>query len=105
MTYTVTTNATEDINLAPQTVIEEVVQNVAMIISTPQFTVPLMREFGLPMRFIDKPIQAARSLLIAEIYDAIEKYEPRAIIQSVSFEEDHEAGKLIPKVEVKINGE
>lgn len=104
MAYTVTANALENINLAPETVVEEVLQNVAMIISTPQFSVPIDRGFGLPQRFIDKPLPVAEAIVIAEVLDAIEAYEPRAEVEKVSFEQNHTAGKLVPRVEVNIIG-
>lgn len=90
------------INLAPESTEEEVLQNVAMIISTVQFSVPLDRGFGLAGRFIDKPIQAAQAILVSEVLDAVEKYEPRADIVSVTFEQGETPGNLIPIVEVNI---
>lgn len=105
MAYIVTAYENKKINLAPETVIEEVLQNVSMIISTPQFTVPLDRGFGLPQRFIDKPLPVAQTILVSEVLDAIEKYEPRAEVENITFvqnEEGAQAGKLIPRVEVNI---
>lgn len=105
MAYIVTANENNKINLAPGTVVEEVLQNVSMVISTPQFTVPLDRGFGLPQRFIDKPLPVAQAILVSEILDAMEKYEPRAEVVNVSFvqdQQDAQAGKLIPRVEVNI---
>jgi phage baseplate assembly protein W len=105
MAHIVTANDNKKINLAPETVVEEVLQNVAMIISTPQFTVPLDRGFGLPQRFLDKPLPVAKAILVAEVLDAIEEYEPRAEIENITFveeEQEAKAGKLIPRVEVNI---
>lgn len=105
MGYIVTAYETKEINLAPETVVEEVLQNVAMIISTPQYTVPLDRGFGLPQRFLDKPLPVAKATLVAEVLDAIEEYEPRAEIENITFveeEQEAKAGKLIPRVEVNI---
>lgn len=105
MLYTVTGDMVESIDFSPETVTKEVLQNIAMILSTPKYTVPLYRSFGLSTEIIDRPIQVAESLLIGEIYDTIDKYEPRAEVTSVSFEEKHLEGKLVPKVEVNIIGE
>lgn len=105
MAYIVTAYEHKKINLAPKTVIEEVLQNVAMIISTPQFTVPLDRGFGLQQRFLDKPLAVAQAILVSEVLDAIEKYEPRVEIKNITFkqnEQDAKVGKLIPRVEVDI---
>lgn len=105
MAYTVKAFSVENINVAPETTEEEVLQNVAMIISTPQFSVPLDRGFGLSQRFVDKPIQVAKAIAVSEVMDAIAKSEPRADIVSVTFEQGESPGKLIPVVEVDINGE
>lgn len=106
MGYIVTAYAAKKINLAPETLVEEVLQNVAMIISTPQYSVPLDRGFGLSTRFVDMPMPTAQALIVSEVFDAIEKYEPRAEVLEVSFEQDEKTpGKLIPRVEVKINGD
>lgn len=104
MAYFVKANQTTNINLAPKNLTEEVLQNIASILSTPAFSVPLDREFGMPQRFIDKPIQVAQSILISEVLDAIEKNEPRAEVLNVTFEAGATAGTLIPIVEVNIIG-
>ena len=51
----VTINALQEINMEPQTETEEIMQNVAMILATPKFSVPLDRGLGLQMAFLDKP--------------------------------------------------
>ena len=53
MAYTVKAFALEAVNLAPESTLEEILQNVAVIISTPKFSVPLERGLGLSQRFID----------------------------------------------------
>ena len=92
------------ITLNQSDVVASVLQNIAIILSTRQQSVPLYRGFGLPMRFIDKPIPVARPMMIAEIQEAIMEFEPRATLLGVTFEIDESApGKLIPTVEVEIN--
>lgn len=104
MSYKVQAFAFGKINLAPKTTIEEVLQNVAVILSTPKFSVPLDRGLGLSQRFLDKPIQAAQPILISEVMDAIEEYEPRAEIENVYFVLGERPGTMIPVVEVNIVG-
>lgn len=103
MAYIVKAYTAEKINLAPESTVEEILQNVAMIISTPQFSVPLDRGLGLAQRFIDKPIQIAQTILVSEVLDAVEQYEPRARVENVTFELGDTPGALIPVVEVNIN--
>ena len=94
----------EKINLAPETEAEEIAQNVAIILSSPQMSVPLDRALGLPQKFVDLPIKAARVTLISEVYNAIEAYEPRAKVKKVTVMQGETPGKLIPYVEVEIGG-
>lgn len=103
MAYIVKAYEPGKINLAPETTVEEVLQNVAMILSTPKFSVPLDRGLGLAQRFLDMPIQAAQAVLISEVLDAVERDEPRAEVLSVTFEQGETPGKLILIVEVNIN--
>ena len=102
MAYVVKAFSLKKINLAPKTMVEEVLQNVAMILSTPKFSVPLDRGFGMAQRFIDKPIQTAQPILISEVLDAIEEYEPRAEVENVSFVMGDRPGAMIPIAEVNI---
>ncbi len=105
MSYFVTPGKLDHINLAPG-IIEEILQNVAVIISTPQCSVPLERGTGLPMRFLDKPMNVAQAMAVAEITEAISEQEPRASIVEITFEIDEASpGKLIPTVEVEIVNE
>ena len=86
--------------------VEEVLQNVRMILTTPIFTVPLDREFGVDYSMLDMPMETAQALLRAEIYAKIRRYEPRATITDVSFEQstlDHLDGRMIPRVRLEVN--
>ena len=103
MAYIVKAFTPGKLNLAPETLEEEVLQNVAIIVSTPKFSVPLDRGLGLAQRFIDKkPIQVAQSILISEVLDAVEEYEPRAEVTNVTFEAGETPGLLVPVLEVNI---
>ncbi len=79
-----------------------VLQNLALLYGTKQGTVPQYREFGLPMKFIDKPLPLAKTMAVAEIMEATERFEPRATIIAITFEFDGVTGKMIPVVEVDI---
>lgn len=98
------TTAPLNVNFAPATVIEEVVQNVRTIITTMVGTVPLDRDFGLDASFVDSPMAAARALITASLIDKIGKYEPRAKVIAVTYRGDAD-GKLTPSLEVEINAE
>jgi phage baseplate assembly protein W len=104
MTYTVRADEAAKVDLAPATLTQEVLQNVAMILSTVKNTAPLCRDFGLSARFLDAPTPAAEALLVAEVFDAMEEYEPRAEIVNISFERNEGLGKIVLRLEVGING-
>lgn len=94
---------TERINFSPSSTVEEVIQNVGTLLATVRYSVPFDREFGLNPEYLDDPSIVSRSKLIADIVEKINKYEPRATVLSVDFEEDGEQGTLKPTVKVDIN--
>lgn len=106
MNYIISTKDLGSITLNEIDTVKSVLQNIRIILSTRQFSVPLYREFGLPMQFLDKPIPVAKALLIAEIRDAITEFEPRANVLNVTVEIDENApGKVHATVEVEIKDE
>ena len=90
------------ITFAPKNVYEEIAQNVKTICTTSKYSVPMDRNFGVDVNFIDKPTPKAKAQIQAEIVQAIRKYEPRCKVSKVSFEEDLD-GKLSVKVRIAIN--
>lgn len=83
--------------------IDEILQNVAFIMATAMMSCPLDREFGWDMTVIDAPIHIAKARLTANITEAIHKFEPRALIESIEVTGDGLIGSLQPKVKVSIN--
>lgn len=106
-TYTVNSDDITDIKLNENDTAASVLQNVAIILSTLQGDVPLGRDIGLKGNFIDKPMPIAKTLMMAEIQEAIITQEPRATLIDVTFAEDSEIpGRLIPTVTVEVkNGQ
>lgn len=105
MSYKVSTTDLKRIVLNESETVASVLQNIAIILSTRAGSVPLYRAFGLPQKFVDRPVPVAKSMLYAEIKEAVEEYEPRAQVINVTFQEDTSApGRLIPTVEVEIHG-
>lgn len=102
MTYEINGGETPPINFAPATIAEEVMQNVRMIISTVKYSAPMDREFGIDGAVVDHPINIAKAHLSNEIFRAVRRYEPRAVIESIEFDGD-ESGRLTPKIKVQIN--
>ena len=94
----------QEINFAPGNVIEEVVQNVRTICSTPKYSVPMDRLFGVDAVVVDRPTPKAMAEIQAEIIQAIRKYEPRCKVKKIMFD-GYLDGKLSVKVRIIINEE
>ncbi|MDO4301790.1 MAG: GPW/gp25 family protein [Clostridia bacterium] len=105
MSYFISTEPLQNVKIMPENTVEEIIQNIHTILSTPKGSVPMYRDFGLDFDVVDKNINAVKSLIVNAIYDAIEKYEPRASIVNITFDGDAMRGKIVPVVEVNILNE
>ena len=106
MKYTVTLNGAVD--FAPLNETAEILQNVRTILITLIGSVPMSRIFGIDWESIDSPYPVARALMQSAIIEAIESYEPRAQVDSVTFDEtvtEAMDGILSPRVIISIGGE
>lgn len=104
MRYTVSPSDMDKLRFNVTDTAQSVLQNVAIILATPKGTVPMYRDFGVDMSFLDLPIPAAKVRLISEIREAVETWEPRVTVTGVRFSEtDADKGVLVPIVEVEIN--
>ena len=89
-----------EINLMPASELEEIYQNVRTIVTTVKGTVPLDRELGISANILDAPMNQ-QSRLIAEVAEAIEKFEPRARLRRIEFT-GNENGELNPTLTLEI---
>lgn len=105
--YVVTQSSVVD--FSPATVGEEVVQNVRAIVATQVGTVPMHRDFGTSWEAVDKPIPVARQLLRSAIADAVRKFEPRAQVDGIDWDETEDEamdGIQMPVVHISVeNGD
>lgn len=62
---------------------ERIAQNVVNILNTVQYEVAYDRVMGRNSNNLDRNFKEVESLLIAETYDLIEEYEPRAKVINV----------------------
>ncbi|MBR3965468.1 MAG: hypothetical protein IKJ91_00175 [Clostridia bacterium] len=99
-TITVRGSESQNYEFIENDILRSVAQNISLIVSTKKGTVPQYREFGIPMTFIDRPIKVAKTLMIAEVTEGIELFEPRAEIVSITAEVIGE--KCYPYVEVRL---
>lgn len=96
---------TRRINWFPESAMEEILQNVAVLITTVRGSVVLDRNLGIDTSFIDEP--SPRGMMQASIFllEAIQEYEPRVQVESVDFvpnTNDALDGRLTPRVVVRI---
>ncbi len=95
------TNRAQEIKIMPSTELEEIAQNVRQIISTPKYSVPMDRAFGVDATLLDLPQNVAQAKLSAEIAKAIREQEPRAKLKSARYSGDLD-GKLIVTATIEI---
>lgn len=104
MSYTVSATDLGHLQFNEREAVRAVLQNIAVILSTPRGSVPQYREFGLDMNFVDKPRPVAEVLMVAPVREAVQRWEPRATVLGVFPGSDPaRPGMLIPTVEVEIN--
>lgn len=104
MAYKVNSAGNYSLSLQQDSKVFSVLQNIALLLNTKRGTVPMYRDFGLPMEFVDKPIDVAENMAYVEISDALEEFEPRAKLEDVYFEKTAN-GKMSITVEVSIEDE
>lgn len=86
--------------------VSSVIQNLLLLVSTRKGTIPMYREFGLPMEYIDKPIDAAMAIMVGEITEAVEEFEPRCKLKEITFDTSQAINaRLIAVMEVEIKDE
>ena len=91
------------INFAPETLAEEVIQNVITLCNTLKYSVPMDRALGVEAVFLDEAVNRARAKFTQEVIIAVRKFEPRADVTRVEFAGDSD-GKIYPHVWLRITG-
>lgn len=88
--------------------LEEVLQNVRVILTTPRGGVMGDREFGVDQGYLDSPTPKAKALFMSSVVEAVARYEPRARVTAIEWREsagDGQDGVLRPVVRVSIEEE
>lgn len=104
MIYKVNSADDYSLELSQNNKVYSVLQNIALLLNTKRGSVPMYRNFGLPMAFVDKPIDVAETMAFSEISEALEEFEPRAMLKNLYFEKGID-GKMSITVEVSIADE
>lgn len=93
------------VNLAPETVAEDVQQNMAMIFGTVRGTVPYMREFGVDAGFVDMRMNADINDIADDVYEQAARYEERAQISNVDIGDMDISGTLDATITYEVTGD
>ena len=96
MEYLIDLSNPAEIDLAPATEAEEILQNVRTILSTVRYSVPIDGSI------VDLPVLEAQAKMSNEIITALKRYEPRVSVSDMSFSVDEKTGKLQVKVKVRL---
>lgn len=92
------------INFAPNSIVDEVVQNVENIASLMKGEVPYQRDIGLDTNIIDQPTSKAMMLFQIDLTEQLKKFEPRARVDGFDWEQsDFMNGYLKVKVTIFID--
>jgi len=85
----------------------EVLQNVAMSISSVMYSCPMARAFAWDGSLLDRPMNIVTNLLASRLFNAITTFESRAEVVSVTFtgDDDGLSGLLKPTVKVRITSD
>lgn len=93
------------VNFAPETEFDEIVQNIRTLLSTYIFSVPLDRRLGISADIIDLPLDGVNTAsLESTILDAVRMYEPRVEVRQISFRTNIDTQTIVPVVDVVIKG-
>ena len=92
-----------DLELFPENEEQEIVQNILCIIHTMQGSCPGLRDYGIDPEIFHKPVPVAKAAFAVSINRQLEKYEQRATLTSLEFEDDPKRPNvLFPILEVTI---
>ena len=82
--------------------VKEILQNVRMILTTPEYSCPMDRGFAWDPEILDAPMNIAHARIAHRLVEAVRKYESRAKVVKVMFQGNQD-GVFKPTVRVRIN--
>lgn len=100
--YTVTADNAYQFRMFPGSLAEEVGQNLMVLLLVLRGSQPLERGLGMTWNQVDRPIQQIQTDVAMELYDQVDRYEPRAEIVSVSCTGDPLTGRVVPTIAFRL---
>lgn len=85
--------------------LELILQSVRVALTTRVGTVPLHRDWGTRMDFLDSPMGDAMAQIQTDVFDVLEELVPAVELDEIKFEGDAMEGRLVPVAVVRIRGE
>lgn len=78
------------------TEIQHLIRSLIDLLTTPKGSMPTLREYGCRLHdYIDRPINGALRIdMLAAVYEAIDRWEPRLLLDHVDLEATDEPGQL-----------
>lgn len=93
----------EEFSFAPESIEQEISQNIRLLLTADKYSIPLAREMGMKRDYLHRPQQVAEMLMVQDIYDLVEQYEPRAKITNIETVGGNEDGSLKILLEVEVD--
>lgn len=104
MKITVNERALKNLDYDPATDADESAQCVLALAMTPQGTVPLERGLGMPMRYLHRPLPAAKATFESELIEQMDAWDTGAVLTGATYSVGVRDGQLNPTLEVELNG-
>lgn len=82
---------------------EAVMRNIEFLMSSYRNSICFYRDFGMMVKFLDKPNPFQEIEVRSEIVDAIDKYEPRVSVDNIDFR--YEKSKVVIVLTLEYDGE
>lgn len=82
---------------------QDIIQNILCILNTTLGSCPHQRNYGIDPDIMHKPTPVAKAAFSVAISEQMRLHEPRAVLNSISYEDDPDnPGVLNPVLEVNI---
>jgi phage baseplate assembly protein W len=81
---------------------ERIIQNINNILHTYKYEVAYNRDLGISPDLIDKDVETMKSIIAEDLFDNIQKNEPRAKLKSVTVTEVTADGEIIAELKIEI---
>lgn len=86
-----------EFDYADKRMLPELQRCAEALFSIPAGTLPMDREFGISMEYLDRPASVAVNFYVLEAHNKAAKYLPECKIKNITFSMGHD-GRMKPKI-------